>query len=74
MRQAALAAETAAELARQKFQAGLTDFSNVLDTQRSLLNFKDQLAQSEGAVTSDLIRLYKALGGGWVSLASNEQL
>ena len=74
LRQAALAAETAAELARQKFQAGLTDFSNVLDTQRSLLNFKDQLAQSEGAVTSDLIRLYKALGGGWVSLASNEQL
>jgi NodT family efflux transporter outer membrane factor (OMF) lipoprotein len=74
LRHAAQAAETASELAQQKFQAGLTDFSNVLDTQRSLLNFQDQLAQSEGAVTSDLIRLYKALGGGWVSSASNEQL
>ncbi len=74
LRQAAQAAETAAELAQYKYQAGLTDFSNVLEAQRSLLSFQDQLAQSDGAVTSNLIRLYKALGGGWTSLASDEQL
>jgi multidrug efflux system outer membrane protein len=72
LRQAAQAAQAAAELARQKFEAGLTDFTDVLDTQRSLLSFQDQLAQSDGAVTSDLIQLYKALGGGWNTLASNE--
>lgn len=72
LQQAAQAAQTAAELARQEFEAGLTDFTTVLDTQRSVLSFQDQLAQSDGAVTSDLIRLYKALGGGWNSLAPNE--
>ena len=74
LRQASQAAQAAAELARQKFEAGLTDFTDVLDTQRSLLSFQDQLAQSNGAVTSDLIRLYKALGGGWTSFTSDELL
>ena len=73
LREAAQAAQTAAELAQNKYQAGLTDFSNVLDAQRSLLSFQDQLAQSSGTVTSNLIRLYKALGGGWTSFASEEK-
>jgi len=67
------AAQKAAELAQQKYKAGLTDFNNVLEAQRSLLTFKDQLAQSEGTVTSNLIRLYKALGGGWKSLYPDEE-
>ncbi len=65
---AAAAAGKAADLARQEYEAGLTDFSSILEAQRSLLSFQDQLAQSDGAVTSDLISLYKALGGGWTSL------
>ena len=44
------------------------DFSNVLIAQRSLLSFQDKVAQSEGSVVSNLVRLYKALGGGWKSL------
>jgi len=52
-------------LARDQYQAGLVDFSNVLIVQRSLLSFQDELAQSEGAVVSNLVRLYKAFGGGW---------
>jgi NodT family efflux transporter outer membrane factor (OMF) lipoprotein len=59
------AAQRAAQLAQDQYKAGLVDFSNVLDAQRSLLSLQDQLAQSDGAVTSNLIRLYKALGGGW---------
>ena len=74
LRQAAQAAETAAELAQYEYQAGLTDFNNVLEAQRSVLSFQDQLAQSDGAVTSNLIRLYKALGGGWTPMSSDEQL
>jgi multidrug efflux system outer membrane protein len=66
--EATQAAQKAAELAQHKYQAGLTDFSNVLDAEHSLLSFQDQLAQSDGTVTSNLVRLYKALGGGWTSL------
>jgi len=64
---ATVAAQRAAVLARDVYQAGLVDFNNVLDAQRALLIVQDQLAQSEGAVTSNLVRLYKALGGGWKS-------
>jgi outer membrane protein, multidrug efflux system len=67
------AAQLAAQLAGHKYQAGLTDFTSVLDAQRSLLSFQDQLAQSDGAVTSDLVRLYKALGGGWTSLVPEKE-
>jgi NodT family efflux transporter outer membrane factor (OMF) lipoprotein len=63
------AAREAAALAENQFQAGQIDFSSVLDAQRSLLSFEDQLAQSSGKVTSNLIRLYKALGGGWTPLS-----
>ena len=66
------AARQAEELASQQYSAGLTDFTTVLDAQRSLLSFEDQLAQSDGTVTSNLIRLYKALGGGWNSLATQQ--
>ncbi len=69
LREATRASQAAAELAQQKYQAGLTDFSNVLDAERSLLSFQDQLNQSNGTVTSNVIRLYKALGGGWTSMA-----
>ena len=63
------AAGKAALLAEHQFSAGSNDFSSVLDAQRSLLSFQDQLAKSEGTVTSNLIRLYKALGGGWTGIA-----
>jgi len=70
---AARAAQEAAVLAEYEYQGGLTDFGNVLDAQRSLLSFQDQLAQSNGAVTSNLIRLYKALGGGWTCLPPSRE-
>jgi multidrug efflux system outer membrane protein len=70
LREATKAAQAAAELAQFKYQAGLTDFTTVLDAERSLLSFQDQLNQSDGTVTSDVIRLYKALGGGWTSMAT----
>jgi outer membrane protein, multidrug efflux system len=61
------AAKLAANLAEAKYAAGLSDFSAVLEAQRSVFGLEDQLVQSVGAVTSDVIRLYKALGGGWES-------
>lgn len=61
-------AAMAVSLAQDQYQNGLVDFSNVIDAQRSLLSLQDQLADSEGTITQNIIRLYKALGGGWQSL------
>ncbi len=60
------AAERALNLVQETYGAGLVDFQPVLESQRAVLSFQDQLAQNSAAVTSDLIRLYKALGGGWI--------
>jgi NodT family efflux transporter outer membrane factor (OMF) lipoprotein len=68
------AARQVALLAEDRYQAGLVDFSNVLDAQRSLLAFEDELAQSQGAVAANLVRIYKALGGGWKPLKMDERM
>lgn len=62
---AAWAAKQADLISRDKYQAGLVDFNDVLDAQRSLFVFEDELAQSNALVAANLIQLYKALGGGW---------
>lgn len=71
--EASQAAQQAVDLAQSQYSTGLIDFRAVLDAQRSLLSFQDQLAESEAMVTSDLISLYKALGGGWTSIAPDEK-
>ncbi len=65
LRAAVAAARKADLLARDQFEAGLVDFSNVLDAQRQLLVLEDTLAQNEGVLVSNLVKLYKAFGGGW---------
>jgi outer membrane protein TolC len=67
LKESAEAAELASTLAEIQYQAGLINFTEVLDARRSLLSFQDQLAESAATMTGNLIRLYKALGGGWTS-------
>ena len=59
------AALRSAEMAQELYKQGLRDFQNVLDAQRTLSTAQDALAQSEGAMVSAWITLYRALGGGW---------
>jgi len=59
------ASQESLHLANQLYSKGLTNFINVLDAERSLYQTEDALAQSDKAVTQNLIALYKALGGGW---------
>jgi NodT family efflux transporter outer membrane factor (OMF) lipoprotein len=70
LRAAADAARNAALLARNRYSSGLIDFQTVLDTERTVLTLEDSLAVAEADGTSSVIRLYKALGGGW-SAAGN---
>jgi outer membrane protein TolC len=55
----------AVDLATMLYTQGQTDFLNVLNAQRSLLVSEDALVQSTGSVSTNLVALFKALGGGW---------
>jgi NodT family efflux transporter outer membrane factor (OMF) lipoprotein len=59
------AGKDAVRLARDQYRRGVTDFLTVLDAQRSLLDSENSLAQSDINIATDLVALYKALGGGW---------
>lgn len=64
------AARKAVILAEYQYKSGIVDFSIVLEAQRSASSFQDSLAQSEGTVIINLIRLYKSMGGGWTAFTS----
>ena len=55
----------AVKYSTQLYENGLTDFLNVLTAQQALYASQDALVQSQSAVSTDLVALYKALGGGW---------
>lgn len=63
--QAVAANRRALELANELYVRGLNDFLNVLDAQRALYVTETELALSEATMASNLVALYKALGGGW---------
>jgi outer membrane protein TolC len=56
---------SALRLARQRYASGLIDFRAVLDTQRTLLSTQDGVESTRASLSADLVRLYKAFGGGW---------
>jgi NodT family efflux transporter outer membrane factor (OMF) lipoprotein len=55
----------AVTMANELYIRGLNDFLNVLDTQRALYITESAQTQSQATMASDLVALYKALGGGW---------
>src|SRR5215469_10500177 len=65
LNQAAQQSQLAVELATEQYTAGLVDFLSVLDAQRQLYADEDLAVQSQTTVTTDVIALYRALGGGW---------
>jgi NodT family efflux transporter outer membrane factor (OMF) lipoprotein len=63
--QAVTAAESTLRIATDQYRTGFVTYINVLQAQDALLNDRDQLVQSDGLILTDLVALYKALGGGW---------
>lgn len=47
------------------FQAGLADYTQVLNSQETWLSSLSELTASQQALTTDVIAVYKALGGDW---------
>lgn len=62
---ASQSSQNALTLARQRYESGLASFIEVLDAERTLEQNQLALAQSTTAESTDLVELYKALGGGW---------
>jgi NodT family efflux transporter outer membrane factor (OMF) lipoprotein len=62
---AAIANRRAVQLANELYTRGLAPFLDVLDAQRVLYSTESNLSQSEVNMASNLVALYKALGGGW---------
>jgi outer membrane protein TolC len=52
-------------LTRQRYESGMANFIEVLDAERTLQQNQSSLVDSTTAVATDLVRLYRALGGGW---------
>jgi outer membrane protein TolC len=58
------------DLANKLYANGLTDFLHVLDAERSLYQAQDALVQADRTVATDVVSLYKSLGGGWETVES----
>ena len=61
----AIAATNAAKLSRARYDGGVVDYLEVLDTERTLFNAELEQSQSLQQYYSAIVSLYGALGGGW---------
>jgi NodT family efflux transporter outer membrane factor (OMF) lipoprotein len=63
--EAVAAASESVDIVQTQYRSGLVDFQRYVDSERALAVEQDRLAESEGLVVQNLIRLNRALGGGW---------
>jgi NodT family efflux transporter outer membrane factor (OMF) lipoprotein len=72
--QAVAASQLAVQMADERYIRGLTMFLDVLQTQQTLYQSQRNLVDSKAQLSTDLVALYKALGGGWQteSIVSDE--
>lgn len=61
----AAAASQSLDLSVRQYREGIKDFTTVLVSQQALLSEQDNLAAALGAISSNLVGVYRALGGGW---------
>jgi NodT family efflux transporter outer membrane factor (OMF) lipoprotein len=59
------AAQRSVELSIIQYREGAENFQRVLDSQNKLLTEMNRLAETRSSIATNLIAVYKALGGGW---------
>jgi NodT family efflux transporter outer membrane factor (OMF) lipoprotein len=59
------AAQRSVELALLQYRDGVADYQRVLDTQQALVAQQDLKTARQGDIATNLIAMYRALGGGW---------
>jgi len=72
LRRSSQASAEAAEIAKKRFNAGLDNFIDYLSADNSLLIAENSLALSEISSATALVKIYKALGGGWEMVSEKE--
>ncbi|MEM8680090.1 MAG: efflux transporter outer membrane subunit, partial [Planctomycetota bacterium] len=55
----------ALKIATDQYRLGDTNYNQIFTLQAFVVEEEDALAEAKGAVARSLIRVYKALGGGW---------
>jgi NodT family efflux transporter outer membrane factor (OMF) lipoprotein len=63
--QSTAAAQRSLDLAMLQYSEGITDFTTVLTAEQELLKQQDNFAQTLGGIASNLVGVYRTLGGGW---------
>ena len=66
------AASNAAKLSKIRYDKGVTSYLEVLDTERTLFNAELELSEVRQNYLSAYIKVYKSLGGGWISRKEKE--
>lgn len=61
----AVAARNAARLSRARYDGGIVDYLEVLDSERSLFGSELDESATRREALNAVVQLYKALGGGW---------
>jgi len=67
---ALLASQRAVALATERYERGLTDYLNVVDSQRQEYDIEEQYAATQVAAAEGFVELFRSLGGGWESYQS----
>lgn len=62
-----VAASNAQKLSRMRYDGGVTSYLEVLESERTLFSVELQLSETRQLYLNSYIKLYKALGGGWIS-------
>lgn len=65
LREAVDLSESAVEYSRGRYEGGIENIVSLIDAERELVDVEDELIQSETRSLTNLISVYKALGGGW---------
>ena len=66
-RESVSAAKRSVRISLVQYREGLVDYQRVLDAQRALASSQDAFVSTSGAVATNLVAVYRALGGGWES-------
>jgi NodT family efflux transporter outer membrane factor (OMF) lipoprotein len=59
------AARKSLDYALQQYRGGITDFTTVVVAEQALLTEQDAFAANLGTISTSLVSVYRALGGGW---------
>ena len=62
-----VAAQSAANLALERYKAGQNDYTTVITAQQNLLNIQNSLVQTQSSELIGYVGAFKALGGGWTA-------